>query len=237
MIVETVRKQIAAHDRPENKLDYQKFFKEKLKDRYGIKTSIIRKISNQTFREIKDHPKKEIFIYCEQLLESNDRYETSIAFEWALKLKGQYGLSDFTRFESWLKKHVNSWASCDHLCGGALGHLIFQFPELVTKTKKWTRSKNRWLRRASAVCLIISGRNRQLLDEILNTADILLTDEDDMVQKGYGWMLKEASNQFPEEIFEYVMKHKRDMPRTALRYSIEKIPPKMKKEAMKKDWQ
>jgi len=49
-------------------------------------------------------------------------------------------------------------------------------------------------------------------------------------------MLKEASNQFPNDVFEYVMKNKREMPRTALRYAIEKLPVDKRKKAMKKDW-
>lgn len=56
-----------------------------------------------------------------------------------------------------------------------------------------------------------------------------------MVQKGYGWMLKEASNLYPEEVFQYVVRHKRKMPRTALRYAIEKLPPGLRKKAMAKD--
>ena len=69
---------------------------------------------------------------------------------------------------------------------------------------------------------------------VFKTADLLLTDDDDMVQKGYGWMLKEAANRFPNEVFNYVMKNRRDMPRTALRYAIEKYPAAKRKEAMKK---
>ena len=55
-----------------------------------------------------------------------------------------------------------------------------------------------------------------------------------MVQKGYGWMLKEASNIFQKQVFDYVMKRKNKMPRTSLRYAIEKMPQSMKKKAMKK---
>ena len=47
-------------------------------------------------------------------------------------------------------------------------------------------------------------------------------------------MLKEASNNYPKEVFDYVIRNKKHMPRTALRYAIEKMPLKMKKEAMKK---
>lgn len=75
-----------------------------------------------------------------------------------------------------------------------------------------------------------------MLPSALKVAEILLQDREDLVQKGYGWMLKEAGNRFPKEVFEYVMKHKRQMPRTALRYAIEKLPSDMRQEAMRKEW-
>jgi len=43
-----------------------------------------------------------------------------------------------------------------------------------------------------------------------------------MVQKGYGWMLKEASKLHQDDVFQYILKHRKEMPRTALRYAIEK---------------
>jgi 3-methyladenine DNA glycosylase AlkD len=55
-----------------------------------------------------------------------------------------------------------------------------------------------------------------------------------MVQKGYGWLLKEASRAHQQQVFEYVIKNKKNMPRTALRYAIEKMPTNLKQEAMKK---
>ena len=63
-------------------------------------------------------------------------------------------------------------------------------------------------------------------------ADALLIDPDDMVQKGYGWMLKAASKTYPDEVFQYVMRHKKEMPRTALRYAIEKMPEARRRRAM-----
>ena len=60
------------------------------------------------------------------------------------------------------------------------------------------------------------------------------TDPDDLVQKGYGWMLKEIGKHNPEPVFEFVMKRKKTMPRTALRYAIEKLDPHLQAQAMKK---
>ncbi|MCU0362912.1 MAG: DNA alkylation repair protein, partial [Bacteroidales bacterium] len=74
----------------------------------------------------------------------------------------------------------------------------------------------------------------QFLTDIFSIADILLTDRDDMVQKGYGWMLKSCSQAHCEEVFRYVMERKDRMPRTAFRYAIEKMPMELKTRAMSK---
>ena len=92
------------------------------------------------------------------------------------------------------------------------------------------------MRRAAAVSLIVPAKQGKFLKESIEIADLLLTDTDDMVQKGYGWLLKEASRKHTDEVFAYVMKNKRVMPRTALRYAIELMPKDLKAEAMKKDW-
>jgi 3-methyladenine DNA glycosylase AlkD len=57
---------------------------------------------------------------------------------------------------------------------------------------------------------------------------------DDLVQKGYGWMLKAASEFDQKAVFDYVMSKKDVMPRTALRYAIEKMPQELRTEAMKR---
>ncbi len=82
--------------------------------------------------------------------------------------------------------------------------------------------------------LILPARKGMFLKEVFEISDILLTDKDDMVQKGYGWLLKEASKKHQAEVFDYVMKWKAKMPRTALRYAIEKMPVEMRKKAMER---
>ena len=90
------------------------------------------------------------------------------------------------------------------------------------------------MRRAAAVTLIIPSKNGKFLKDIFEIADLLLTDREDLVQKGYGWLLKAACQKHESEVFHYVMSNKQVMPRTALRYSIEKMPSELKKRAMAK---
>ena len=73
------------------------------------------------------------------------------------------------------------------------------------------------------------------LAEALEIFRYTLSDGDDIVQKGYGWLLKEESRVHQKEVFDYVVKNRAIMPRTALRYAIELMPKEFKMEAMKKD--
>ena len=216
---------------PKNIKDYSRFFKDN-KKHIGLAAPIIRKLSAEKFKRIKHLDKKQILEICEKLLECNDSSSQDIAFDWAYRIRKEYVKSDFAIFEKWLEKYVNSWGSCDNLCTHAFGYYLFVFPESISKIQRWTQSKNKWKRRASAVIFIYSLRRGRYLKESLKIAKSLLLDKEDLVQKGYGWMLKEASNINQEEIFNFVMKHKSIMPRTALRYAIEKMPAYLKKQAM-----
>ncbi len=233
-VVKTLFKEIKAVDKPANRTNYQRFFKEKLEHPVGLRTPIVRGVSNKVFKTVKSRDKDEILDICDQLLASGRRYTRFVAFEWAQKLEKQYTRKDFARFERWLNKYVNDWASCDQFCG-VLGSLLATFPDLSPKRSKWTASKNMWFRRASAVALIVPVTRGLLLKDVFKTAEILMTDEEDLVQKGYGWMLKVAGDYFFDDLHKFVMKHKNRMPRTALRYAIEKWPAVKRKQAMKKD--
>ena len=104
----------------------------------------------------------------------------------------------------------------------------------MTELKKRTKSSNRRVKRAAAVTFIIPARRGRFLADIFEIATALLMDPDDMVQKGYGWMLKAASQSHEQEVFTYVMKYKTKMPRTSLRYAIEKMPKTLRMQAMAK---
>ena len=83
--------------------------------------------------------------------------------------------------------------------------------------------------------LIVPAKKGCFLQEAFEISDMLLADMDDMVQKGYGWLLKEESRKHQKEVYDYVVKNRKVMPRTALRYAVELMPKELKAEAMKKD--
>jgi 3-methyladenine DNA glycosylase AlkD len=209
------------------------FFKEPVNS-YGVKMAAVSKISKEYFKVIRNQPKTKIFDLCEELWASGYMEECIIACNWSYYLHKEYVAEDFKIFETWVNLYVSNWATCDTLCNHTIGEFVMMYPEYMVSLKQFAESENRWMRRASAVSLIIPARKGKFLKDILEIADILLLDNDDMVQKGYGWMLKAASQSHLQEIFDYVVRKKNIMPRTALRYAIEKMPEELKARAMER---
>lgn len=230
-VLEAVRGELAQSIDEKTRDGAQRFFKEEVKF-LGVKAASVKKIAQKYQRTIKGREKQDIFALCENLLQSGYGEEAFIAFEWAYSMRKSFQPGDFQIFESWLRKYVDNWAKCDTLCNHTIGAFIEKYPGFIENLKGWARSENRWLKRASAVTLILPARKGDFLKDVLEISDILLKDKDDLVQKGYGWMLKEASRKHREEVFEYIMRRKAEMPRTALRYAIEKMPEDLRRRAM-----
>ncbi len=234
-VIARIREELTAQADPEIQRTSQRFFKEEIRC-YGMKTATGIAIAKKYWKEIKNRPKPEIFALCEELYTSGYMEESFIVSEWAHALSGRYEREDLTVFRHWIDTYITNWASCDGFCNHTMGDFIEKYPEYTEELKRWTQCDNRWMRRAAAVSLIVPAKHGKFLEECIEIADLLLTDGDNMVQKGYGWLLKEASRKHTDEIFAYVMKNKRVMPRTALRYAIELMPQDLRAAAMKKDW-
>jgi len=232
-IIETIRHNLEKNANEKARDSGQRFFKEKIK-LYGVKTDIVSKIAKEYLKIIKDLKKVEVFGLCEELWQSGYMEESFIACNWSYFIHKEYKQEDFKVFEKWVSNYVSNWASCDTFCNHTVGEFIEMYPDYLSGLNSWAESENRWMRRAAAVSLIIPARKGKFLKDIFNIADILLLDKDDLVQKGYGWMLKAASQAHQKEVLEYVIANKTMMPRTALRYAIEKMPKDLKEKAMEK---
>ena len=249
LILAQIKQEVISNLDSESTVAVEQFFKEgEAAKTYGLKAAVVRNIAKNALRSLVGYPKQDLLELCEELWKSGYLEDAIMACVWSESLHKKFEPADFAVFERWLSDYVNNWADCDTLCNHTIGLFLMKYPDYVTKLKVWAMSPNRWLRRGSAVSLIIPARKGMFLDDTLEIASILLTDKEDLVQKGYGWMLKAASmsetfvkgddkikKKHLDTVFDFVMKNKTVMPRTALRYAIEKMPDDLKTEAMKKN--
>jgi 3-methyladenine DNA glycosylase AlkD len=233
IIIEQIRKELISNADEKTRISGERFFKESVK-LHGLKSAVTANIGKEHYSKIKGKSKSEIFELCEELWQSGFMEESFIACNWSYNVRKEYLPGDVRVFERWIGNYVTNWAACDTLCNHSVGTLVEMYPGKISDLKKWAGLPGRWMKRASAVSLIVPARKGLFLNDIFEIADILLHDKDDMVQKGYGWMLKASSQAYQKEVFDYVVRNKAVMPRTSLRYAIEKMPDKLKVLAMAK---
>ncbi|WP_181919382.1 DNA alkylation repair protein [Alkalilimnicola ehrlichii] len=215
---------LEAHRDPEYRARIRDHFQMNVDNFLGVRTPKVRKIAAEHFRALRGEPFAEVRGHCEALLGSHVYECKLIAFDWSFRCRRSFQESDFKVFESWLSEYVDDWSDCDDLCTHSLGFLLLTFPASVHKLSPWVQDRNRWLRRAAAVSLIYGLRRGEFLQAACDIADGLLEDEDHLVQKAYAWMLKEASKQYPREIYAFLLGRRTTMVRSALRYAAEKLP-------------
>lgn len=234
-IIEKVRAALISHSNAKVVETSARFFKEgEAAKVYGVKGADMHHIANLFAMTINKLPKNEVWKLCDELWKSDYFEEHIIACDWIYSLRNQFEIEDFFQFEKWISHNVSNWADCDTFCNHSVGAFLEKFPDFLPQLKVWAISKNRIVRRAAAVSLIVPARKGVFLEAIFEISEMLLTDEEDLVQKGYGWLLKTAGNKHQDKVFQFVMKHKNAMPRTALRYAIEKMPSELKQLAMQK---
>ncbi|MFH1750916.1 MAG: DNA alkylation repair protein [Candidatus Micrarchaeota archaeon] len=225
-----VRRRLRSLAEPEFKKGLFRFFKEQINP-IGVRLPKVRRLS----KELEELASKKSF---SQILSLSKKFQSSKYFEeqifgvYLIELhKKEFSPATFSTFEKWIGKYVSNWAHCDLFCTHSVWYCIERNPELIKRLPRWTKSKNRWVRRAACVTLIIPAKRGLFLQDILAIAERNVYDPDEMVQKGTGWLLREAAKAHYVEINAFLHKHT-DAPRILLRYATEKFPKKKRESVL-----
>ena len=208
--------------------EVQWFFKEEIKS-YGWYTDDLRKLAAR-FREVLLHDCGLDYLVqvADKLFESEVLEEKGVAVLLLQKSVPDFGKKEFKLFECWLSR-ICSWADHDALVSYIIGEMIAADPKLLPAVFRWAKSRDRWHRRAAAVALLRGNRRQMFFDEIVRVSEMLLSDKDDMVQKGLGWLLREAAKYNRDKTVPYLMNIRDRAPRLVLRTACETLPPELKK--------
>ena len=128
-------------------------------------------------------------------------------------------------------KRINNWDLVDLSCRFIIGeYLLDKSRDILYQL---AQSPLLWDNRIAIVSTYAFIRKGQLEDTYA-LSDLMMQHPHDLMHKAIGWMLREAGKRNPERLYDYVMSHRADMPRTMLRYAIEKFSPKERAILMKR---
>ena len=204
----------------------QRFFKHEVQSR-GWYTGELRKVAVRFRRMIiAENGVPLLLQVADQLFRGEILEEKIFAVLMLQGIVADFGKAEFKLFESWLDR-ISTWADHDALVHYLIGPMVAADAAYLSRPPRWARKKSRnpWHQRAAAVGLIHSTRQHKNFGDIQRITEVLLTSDDDMVQKGLGWLLREAAKANPKQTGDYLMTIRGRTPRLVLRTACETLPP------------
>ena len=216
-----IRREISDRSDPENADNMKRYFREPI-ETYGLSAPDVKEIAKRHYPPLKGDLNAAIEV-ADSLIKSRNLDEASVGIRLMQRMVRNLDTGHFDLLDGWVD-HLTNWANTDGLSTWVISPIVKRDPSLVERLIGWTASGNRWRRRAAAVSLVPIARRGEMLEEAFTVADRLMEDDDDMVQKGVGWLLKEASKKNPEEVRSYLLNWRDRTSALVLRYASEKLP-------------
>jgi len=209
----------------------QQFFKNEIQSR-GWYTGELRKLARRFSRVIRNEEGLDYLIaVADELFHGNVLEEKVLAVLLLEACVKDCTAAHFKLFEQWLDR-VSTWADHDGLVQYLIGPMMVADPRRVKRVFVWSRSKSRWHRRASAVALLRGTNRGMFFAEVEKITRALLADEDDMVQKGLGWLLRETARYDAKKTMPLLMSIRATAPRLVLRTACERLSDAQRKRVL-----
>jgi 3-methyladenine DNA glycosylase AlkD len=211
----------------------QWFFKEEVKS-HGWYTAKLRMVAVRFRKRIREEFDLDFLLQVADKLFSGRILEEKIFAVFLLeKLTNKFGNAEFRLFESWLSR-ISIWADHDGLVHYLIAPMVAARPARTARIFRWAKSPDRWHRRAACVALIQGTRKKMFFSEIKRLSNLLLADEDDIVQKGLGWLLRETAKADAKRTLPYLMSVRDHAPRLVLRTACETLSAQTKRRILAK---
>jgi 3-methyladenine DNA glycosylase AlkD len=204
----------------------QAYFKESVRA-FGVTAPQLREIAAQLHRQVKrEWTVEDAIALCDRLLLRPELEAKGVAILLLRRFPKTYPEALFEKTRGWLlANRLDNWASVDALCPEVIGTLVEAHAPLLGRLESWARSPNRWVRRASIVSLLKLARRPEYKDAVYAMVRRHFGSDDDLVQKAAGWLLREVGKQDMRALEAFLRTHGPRIPRTTLRYAIERFPP------------
>jgi len=231
-ITSEVRAELKKAENKERAKNETHYFKETIKC-YGTGLQKAHNVADEISRKYEPDLKTSIML-AEKLFEGGWFEEGLVGIDLMKKHIKEFDCKMFGVFEKWAGKYIANWAHSDDLSAHLIAPVLAKYPEVAKRLVAWTSSENRWKRRIAAVSFIYEAGKGRHFPEIFTIAKALMNDKDDLVQKGSGWMLREAVKGNEKEGTAFLERYKLQLPRTTLRYAIERLPQQKRKKLLSK---
>lgn len=213
----------------------ERYFKETIKC-YGVPSPEVRALAAELYGTVKGTWALEDAIeLCDILFPRPELEAKGIGALVLSRFKKSFRRPLVPKIKSWLAAdRLDNWASVDVFCTDICGALLAAYPDLAGTIGSWIGHRNRWVKRAALVSFIKPAKNRDFFPAIYAVSEAAFPVDDDLIHKANGWLLREAGKTDPARLERFLLAHGPAIPRTTLRYAIERFPEAKRKALLEK---
>ncbi len=233
MNITSIKKDLCSHIRTDKVAIYQNFFKTG-KGQYG-EGDIFLGISVPNTRSVAKKYKNASYEIIEKLLLSKYHEERLLGVLLLVQKTMKSNEREFRQVYTFYltnRKGINNWDLVDLSAHKIVGKYMYEYNKPRNVLYKYAESKKLWEKRIAIISTFYFLSKNDFKDT-LAISEILLHDEHDLIHKAVGWMLREVGKRDVKILEEFLKKHYKTMPRTMLRYAIEKFPEEKRQKYLK----
>lgn len=203
-------------------------------DLLGIQTAPIRALARELHQRIAPAWRvSEAVAFADLLVRSRHFESKALGLTVLGRFRDSYPRSLLATTRKWIADgHLCNWAAIDTVAPVVLTPLAARYPQLEPRLIGWSRARSQWLRRAAVVAFVLPARRGERLVQAYALVAALLSDPEDLMHKACGWLLREAGKTDMPRLERFLLRHGPAIPRTTVRYAIERFPPRRRKQLL-----
>ena len=199
-------------------------------DYYGLDKQGVQQIKQDLFAQIEESwTIQDAVRFCKAMVRDPHMEPRGIGYQVVALFVHDAPPELLADVKHWLEHSCGNWGLVDNLAPSVLAPLLDLHPQLIPEVLTWTNSPNQWLRRGAVVAYMPLVAKKKYLVNAYRTVTHLFGEKEDLVQKAMGWLLREAGKTDTERLEKFLLKHGPKIPRTSVRYAIERFPKSRRK--------
>jgi 3-methyladenine DNA glycosylase AlkD len=231
-LARTVGHDLRRQANPARAQGVQQYFKHSVVS-LGIDSPTLREFAKVQVKELKGRwDLADAVELCDRLLQEHELEIRGAGLLMLSAFQKNFTPSLLGTAERWLQTRLDNWALVDSFCALVLSPLLLKHEAALKTLRQWSRAKSLWVRRASVVTLVPFARRGRLLDTVYQFAQRQFAAPEDLMHKATGWLLREAGKTDMPGLRAFLLQHGPSIPRTTLRYAIERFAPLERKKLL-----
>ncbi len=216
---------LESHANPVRAASYQRYFKEPV-DYLGVGKEAFEEAHQNLLDRVEGAwTIKQAVQFCNLMVKHPHMESRGLGFSVVAAYVSEAPPTLLGQIKRWFERSCGNWALVDStLAPSILAPFLVLHPNLIPEVVSWTESDSQWVRRGATVAFVPLVKQKKYVPTAYKIASRLFDDKEDLIHKAVGWLLRETGKSDMDRLKRFLLKHGPRIPRTTVRYAIERFP-------------